>query len=130
MGEMGTNKPRKEIQSTESFHKTLAEEIEVSAGYDLPLSVLAVRTISSGGWSEGAVRRALDALRTADLVCLLDSSDLLVALPNTKHNDAVIAEERLRSTIPEAAFGVASYAPHDTAESLVQKARDAVPKAG
>jgi hypothetical protein len=131
MGEMGTNKPRKELQSPESFRRALAEEMEVSAGYDLPLSVLALRHVSSScGWSEDAVRRVLGALRIADLACRLDPSELLVALPNTKQNDAGIVEERLRSAVPDASFGVASYAPGDDAGNLVQKARAAVPRTG
>jgi hypothetical protein len=114
---------RKELQTVEAFEKALREEISVSAEFDLPLSVLAL--IIKGGWEEGAVRQALDVLRTADLVAQPDSEELLVALPNTKAETALVVEERLRKAVPEATFGVAAYRRGDAAEDLLKRPRAA-----
>lgn len=114
-------KVRKELQDPEAFEGALREEISVSSEFVLPISVLALRV--GGGWSDEATRRALDALRTADLVCRLESGELLVALPNTKTDDARVVEERLRKAVPEASVGVAPFAPGDSAESLIKRAR-------
>ena len=120
-------KAKKELQTPEAFEKTLREEISISAEFSLPLSVLAMRV--ENGWSPEAIRRALDTLRTADLVSLPDPAELLVALPNTKMSDARVVEERLRKAVPEATLGVAPYARGDAAENLVERARDAIPRA-
>jgi len=116
-----TGRLRREPQALEGFLRTLIEEVAVCARYDLPLSVLALRTGSP--LSEGEARNALDALRTADLACRPDPHELLVGLPNTTAENARIVEERLRSIVPEAASGVASCREGDTSETLVGRAR-------
>ena len=77
------------------------------------------------GFEPETVRRALEALRVADLICQPDPAELLVALPNTKAADARVVEDRLRKAAPEAAFGVAVRARGDTVETLLKRARDA-----
>ena len=114
-------KVRKELQDPEAFEGALQEEISVSSEFVLPISVLALRV--EGGWSDEATRRALDALRTADLVCQPEPDEILIALPNTETDDARVVEERLRAAVPEAAVGVAPFARGDTVESLVKRAR-------
>ena len=51
---------------------------------------------------------------------------MLVALPNTRAQDARVVEERLRKAVPEAAFGVAVREVGDKAENLLKRARGAV----
>ena len=120
---MGKKRARKKLFTVEAFENALREEISVSAEFDLPLSVLALRT--EGSWEEGDIRRALDALRTADLVARPGSEELLVVLPNTKTTDARVVEERLRKAVPDATFGIASYRRGDAYEALIERARRA-----
>ena len=121
---MGKKRARKELQPLGVFEKALREEISVSAEFDLPLSVLAL--LMQGGWEEVTVRRALDALRAADLIAQPDPEELLIALPNTKTADARVVEERLRKAVPEAAFGVAAYERGDRDKDLLRRARTAI----
>ena len=114
-------KVRKELQEPEVFEAALREEISVSSEFALPISVLVLRV--TGGWTDEAIRRALDALRTADLVCRPEPDEILVGLPNTETDDARVVEERLRKAVPEAAVGVAPFARGDTTESLIERAR-------
>ena len=114
-------KAKKEIQDPEVFERALGEEISVSSEFVLPISVLALRV--EDGWSAEATRRALDALRTVDLVCQPDPDEILIALPNTQTDDARVVEERLRAAVPEAAVGVAPFAQGDTVDSLIKRAR-------
>ena len=115
------NKVRKELQDPEAFEEALREEISVSSEFVLPISVLALRV--EGAWSDEGTRRALDALRTADLVCQPELDEILIALPNTETEDARVVEKRLRAAVPEATVGVAPFALGDTVESLVKRAR-------
>ncbi len=120
---------RKELQTLEAFEKNLREEVSVSAEFDLPLAALAL--VVEGRWQEEDIRRALDALRAADLVALLPASDkLLIALPNTKTADARVVEERLREAVPKATVGVAPYRRGDTAEDLLERAQQAASQGG
>ena len=114
-------KVRKELQNPEVFEGALREEISVSSEFMLPISVLALRV--EGSWSTEATRRALDALRTADLVCQLEPDEILIALPNTETEDAHVVEERLRAAVPEATVGVAPFAQGDAVEGLIKRAR-------
>ena len=114
-------KVRKELQNPEVFEGALREEISVSSEFMLPISVLALRV--EGSWSTEATRRALDALRTADLVCQPEPDEILIALPNTETEDAHVVEERLRAAVPEATVGVASFAQGDAVEGLIKRAR-------
>lgn len=66
---MATKRTRKEFQTPEEFENALREDVSVSVGFDLPLTVLALMIEDS--WKEDSIRRALDALRTADLVTSL-----------------------------------------------------------
>ena len=114
-------KTRKELQTVEAFEKALREEMEISSEFALPLTVLAL--VIEGGWQEEDPRRALDALRTADLVAHPDPRELLIALPNTKTADARVVEERLRQAVPKAAIGVAPCKQGEAAEDLLKRAR-------
>lgn len=114
-------KTRKELQDPEVFDAALGEEISVSSEFVLPISVLSLRI--KDGWSDGATRGALDALRVADLVCRPVPEEVLIALPNTATDDARVVEERLREAVPEATVGVALFASGDTAEGLIERAR-------
>lgn len=116
-----SKKVRKELQDPEAFEEALREEISVSSEFVLPISVLALRI--EDGWSTEATRRALDALRTADLVCQSEPEEILVALPNTETDDARVVDERLREAVPEATVGIAPFAGGDTAERLIERAR-------
>lgn len=120
---MGKKRTKKELQTIDAFEKALREEVSVSTEFDLPLTVLAL--VMEGGWREEDVRRALDALRTADLVAQPDAGEILIALPNTKIADARVVEERLRNAVPNAAVGVAPYGRDDAAEDLLKHARAA-----
>jgi hypothetical protein len=82
-----------------------------------------------GGWEEQDVRSTLDVLRTADLIAQPEASEILVALPNTITAAAMLVDERLRRTVPRAAFGVASYEQGDTAEELLNRVRIATQQA-
>ncbi len=113
-------KARKQLQDPEVFEEALREEISVSSEFVLPISVIALRV--GGGWSAEVTRRALDALRTADLVCQTEPDEILVALPNTGTDDALVVEERLRAVVPTAVVGVAPFAQGDTVESLIKRA--------
>jgi hypothetical protein len=114
---------RKELQTGEAFEKALREEVSVSTEFDLPLTVLAL--FIEDGRREEDVRRALDALRIADLVTQLAPEELLVALPNTETADARVVEERLRRAVPKATVGVAPYKRGDAAEDLLKRAQAA-----
>lgn len=114
-------KIKKELQDPEVFEEVLREEISVSSEFVLPISVLVLRV--EGGWSDEAARRALDALRAADLVCRPEPDEILIALPNTTTRDARVVEKRLRETLPEAAVGVAPFTSGDTAGDLIKRAR-------
>ena len=120
---------RKELQTLEAFEKNLREEVSVSAEFDLPLAALAL--VVEDHWQEEDIRRAIDALRAADLVALLPASDkLLIALPNTKTADARVVEERLREAVPKTTVGVAPYRRGDTAEDLLERAQQAASQRG
>lgn len=121
---MSAKRTRKELQTFEEFEKALREDVSVAAEFDLPLTVLAL--VIEDGWRGDCVRRALDALRIADLVAQPSNEELLVALPNTRIVDALVVERRLRDALPEASFGVAAYARDETAGDLLERARTAV----
>lgn len=82
------------------------------------------------GFELEAVRRELEALRVADLICQPDPAEMLVVLPNTKAQDARVVEERLRKAVMEAAFGVAVREGGDKAENLLKRTRGAVDASG
>lgn len=121
---MSKKRTKKELQTLEAFEKALREEVSISAEFDLPLAALAL--VVEGGWQEEDVRRALDALRAADLVAQPATEELLVALPNTRTADARVVEERLREAAPKVTVGVASYRRGDMAEDLLERVREAV----
>jgi hypothetical protein len=81
---------RKELQTLEALEKALLDEVSASAEFDLPLTALAL--VIEGRWQEEDIRRALDALPTAE--------ELLVALPDNMTADARVVEERLREALP------------------------------
>ncbi len=119
-GFMG-KKTRKELQTVEAFEKALREEISISSEFDLPLTVLAL--VIEDGWQDEDTRRALAALRTADLVAQPDPGEFLIALPNTITADARVVEERLREALPKATIRVAPYRQGEVAEDLLKRAR-------
>ncbi|HVF00419.1 MAG TPA: hypothetical protein VNA27_03655 [Rubrobacteraceae bacterium] len=104
---MATERTRKGFQTPEEFEKALREDVSVLAEFDLPLTVLALMIEAS--WKEDSIRRALDALRTADLVTQPSKKELLVTLPNTKSVDAYVVDRRLCGALSEASFGVTTY---------------------
>lgn len=120
---MAKRKVKKELDAPEAFEEALRDELAVSADFDLPLSALALRV--GEGFEPETVRRALEAVRVADLICQPEPHELLVILPNTKAEDARVVEERLRTAAPEAAFGVTVRAHGDTVETLLKRARAA-----
>ena len=117
-------KVKKDLDTPERFEEVLRDELSGSAEFDLPLTALALRATDS--IEPEAVRRALEALRVADLICQPDPAEMLVVLPNTEAQDARVVEERLRKAVPEAAFGVAVREGGDKAENLLERARGAV----
>ena len=117
-------KVRKELQAPEVFEGALREEISVSSEFVLPISVLALRV--EGSWSTEATRRALDALRTADLIAQTADDELAIALPNTVSENAQVVERRLRDSIPEASVGITAHRNGDTVPDLLARARAAV----
>ncbi len=123
---MGKKRTKKELQTVEAFEKALREEVSISTEFDLPLTVLFLSM--EGGWEEGDIRRALDALRTADLIAHTDEPEIVIVLPNTITDHAQIVKERLRARIPEAAFGVVAFRKGDGAEDLLKRARYATPR--
>lgn len=86
---------------------------------------LLISAYAEGGWVEDAVRRALDSLRTADLVAQPDLAELLIVLPNTPSGTARVVEERLDRAVPEAILGITAYTRNDSAEDLLGRARAA-----
>jgi hypothetical protein len=115
---------KKELQSVEEFEGTLGEEISVSTEFDLPLSVL----VAVLDWTPESTRRALDALRTADLITQTADDELAIALPNTVSENARVVENRLRAAIPEASVGITAHRTGDTIPDLLSRARAAVRK--
>ena len=118
---MGKQRKKKELQSPEDFERVLGEEISVSTEFDLPLSVLVA--LAENGWTSEATRRALDALRTADLVAQLEPAEIAIALPNTVAKDAKALERRLREAVPEAKVGITAHRMGDTVTDLLERAR-------
>jgi hypothetical protein len=112
---------QKELQSVEEFEGTLGEEISVSTEFDLPLSVL----VAVLDWTPESTRRALDALRTADLVTRTADDEIAIALPNTVSENARVVERRLRDAIPEASVGITAHRTGDTVPDLLVRARAA-----
>lgn len=98
-----SKKARKELQDPEVLARVPAQELSVSSEFVLLISVLALRVES--GWSTEAIRRALDDLRTADLVCQPEPDELRVTFPNTQTNYARVVEEWLREEVSGSVIG-------------------------
>jgi hypothetical protein len=123
---MPQRKVKKELDTPEAFERALREELSVSADFGLPLSVLVLRVKDPrGSFEPETVRLLSQAVRVADLICQPDPSELLIALPNTEIGDARVVQARLRSTVPEAAFGRVHRAKGDAPATLLERARDA-----
>ena len=73
-------KVEKELDTPELFEEVLRDELSVSAEFELPLSALRAKE----GFELEAVRRALEALRVADLICQPESAEMLVVLPKPR----------------------------------------------
>lgn len=112
-------KVKKELHSPEVFEQSLREEFSVAADFELPLSVIALRAGEEGF---EPVRSALQTLRVADLICQPHPAELLVVLPNTGAAGARVVEARLRSAVPEAAFGLVYRIEDDGPQSLLDRA--------
>ena len=125
---MAKRRVKKELDAPEAFEQGLHDEPSVSAEFDLSLSALALH--AEVAFEPETVRRALEALRVADLICQPEPAELLVVLPNTEAGDARVVERRLREAAPEAAFGVAVRAGVDSVETLLERARGSVTKPG
>ena len=81
-----------------SFKRALKEEMSLSSEFDLPLTLLVVRTEEE--LDPETTRRLLDALRTAELVTLPTPSELVVALQNTDPGGARAVERRVKRYCP------------------------------
>jgi hypothetical protein len=120
---MGKRRRPKVPLSLKFFERALEEEMSLSAEYDLPLTLLVVRV--KGELEPEMTRRLLKALRTAELVTLLTTSELAVALQNTDLNGARTVERRLRKILPDAEISLATCEPDDEVSSLLERARGA-----
>lgn len=120
---MGGRPKHRQLQSREDFERALQEEISVSNQFDLPLCVLVA--VMEGGWDPESEGRAVGALRLADLVSRTDGPDLIVVLSNTALENARAVERRLRQILPGTGIGISELTPGDTAQRLVERARQA-----
>jgi hypothetical protein len=105
----------------ESFEQALAEEMSLSAEFDLPLSLLVVR--AQTGLDPETTHRLLGVFRTAELVTRPTSSELAVILPNTGPDGARAVERRVREIAPDADVGLATREPDDEVYDLLERAR-------
>jgi hypothetical protein len=101
---MGKRRRPKEPLPPEFFERALEEEMSLSAGFDLPLTLLVVRTKHE--LDPETTRRLLDVLRTAEFATLPNPSELAVILP-------------------DADVGLAISEPDDEVPGLLERARAA-----
>jgi hypothetical protein len=112
----------KEPIPLESFERALEEEMSLSAEFDLPLTLLAVR--AKTGLDPETTRRLLGVFRTAEFVTRPAPSELAVILPNTGPDGARAVERRVREVLPDADVGLATGGPDDQAYDLLDRARN------
>jgi hypothetical protein len=112
----------KEPIPLESFERALEEEMSLSAEFDLPLTLLAVR--AKTGLDPETTRRLLGVFRTAEFVTRPSPSELAVILPNTGPDGARAVERRVREVLPDADVGLATRGPDDRAYELLDRARN------
>jgi hypothetical protein len=117
--EYTTQEPR----SVKDFERALREEVSVSTDFDLPLSILVAR--SQHKWIPENMRQIVGLLRRGDLIACPGPDEIVIALPNTKLEDAKVVERRLREAIPESAIGIAFQEPGDASHGLLCRARAA-----
>ncbi len=120
---MGRRRLRRELLSPGAFERDLEEEASLSREFDLPLTLIFVR--SDEALDRGTIRRLLDTLRAADLVTLPNPSELAVALPNTAPEVARAIERRVRGVLPDARIGLAALKPDERPSGLLERARRA-----
>ncbi len=111
----------KEPLSPEAFERALEEEMTLSAEFDLPLTLLVVRT--GDGLDSETTLRLFDVFRTAEFVTRPNPSELAVILPNTDPDGARAVERRVRKVLPDAVVGLATREPGDEASYLLERAR-------
>ncbi len=95
----------------------------LSAEFDLPLTLLVVRT--GDGLDSETTLRLFDVFRTAEFVTRPNPSELAVILPNTDPDGARAVERRVRKVLPDAVVGLATREPGDEASDLLERARGA-----
>lgn len=120
---MGGSHRKTNPQPFEDFERALAEEMLVSAEFGLPLAVLVL--LADLEWEPETVRRAMNALRVADLIAQPGPAEISIALPNTEPEDALVVERRLREAVPGTRIGATAYKPGDRVPDLLSRARQA-----
>jgi hypothetical protein len=120
---MGKRRRPKEPLPPEFFERALEEEMSLSAEFDLPLTLLVVRTKHE--LDPETTRRLLDVLRTAEFATLPNPSELAVILPNTDPDGARAVGRRVREILPDADVGLAISEPDDEVPGLLKRARAA-----
>jgi hypothetical protein len=109
--------------SPEAFERALEEEMSLSAKFDLPLTLLVVRT--EDGSDPETTRRLFEVFRTAEFVTRPNPSELAVILPNTDSDGARADERRVRKVLPDADVGLATREWDDEASDPLERARGA-----
>jgi hypothetical protein len=119
---MGKRRSRESL-SPEAFERALEEEMSLSAKFDLPLTLLVVRTED---WSDPeTTRRLFEVFRTAEFVTRPNPSELAVILPNTDSDGARADERCVRKVLPDADVGLATRVWDDEASDPLERARGA-----
>jgi hypothetical protein len=119
---MGKRRSREPL-SPEAFERALEEEMSLSAKFDLPLTLLVVRT--EDGSDPETTRRLFEVFRTAKFVTQPNPSELAVILPNTDSDGARADERRVRKVLPDADVGLATREWDDEASDPLERARGA-----
>ena len=120
---MEKRRRKKEPLSPEAFMRALEEEMALSAGFDLPLTLLVVR--AKEDLDPVTARRLLGVFRATEFVTRPSLSELAVILSNTGPDGARAVERRVREVLPDAEVGLATREPGDELHDLLQRAREA-----
>lgn len=133
------------LYTSQFFMDMLAREVQRSARYRLPLSVMVVKPCGLEHYQRVWGREAMELLlkhlavitketvRTCDLVATLESDRWVVLLPNTTRDQARIAAQRLHETLmaflareeearPTIALGLAELQEGEDAQRLLDRA--------
>lgn len=120
---MSTMPGSEKLTPYEDFEGALRAEISISREYVLPLTLLVARF--EQGWNQDTMQQVLQVLRSYDLISQINSSELVVALPNTNANGATVVAERIMGIFRAICVGGAALAPGDAAPDLLRRARSA-----